>query len=338
MSRPTYNILTPAEAAEVAKLSRAADAAADDGHDQRLVDAWQAALELALGAVGRARTPEGLQALAHDFGRAADCRLDDAAADYLDACLDSCQYARGLAFLPSLAQLDALPPEELVASRAEFLGSMGQTEEAERVLLEELAERPDDALTYVTLGDLYYIMPMDSQRDYRRALEWYYAGYDRGLAREEDEDGSLLLERLADCTADHLLNLARERLLAALRERGAGDWQDLAVAEHAIEHQVKGMSAPPAATRLLEALTRDVPNDAAFQPLLDLYLDFLNLCPRELLKGHSDYVGRAVARQLENLPPRDPDEPDLDEPQDLLWEGFKPFRHQDPAPGFTRID
>ncbi len=149
--------------------------------------------------------------------------------ELLTACLNTGQYDRALDACATIARLRLLKDDDLLEYRAELLIRSGHTEEGERLLLDALDRAPDDPWSYVRLGDASYVwVVQDEHWDLECAEDWYYRGYDRGLATTETIGGRALLERLGDVCVARLRRDAERRLLHAMEQLDIGGWETLA--------------------------------------------------------------------------------------------------------------
>ena len=216
------------EARLLERLGRDAEGAVTRNDDFAVFEALRQALAIAVQADGR--RPEKSQAVTRAaFERYTNFRLTDAVHEFVTSCLNLERYGAALEMMRHLTAVGLIENDaDALRDRAELLARVGRGEEAERLLLEAVAERTDETGFYTALADIHYHwQETEEERDFRQAEDWLYQAFDLGLSKSGDEAARDLLEHLGDVCLDRLRRQAENELLILLKVEGLG-WRTLA--------------------------------------------------------------------------------------------------------------
>jgi hypothetical protein len=148
--------------------------------------------------------------------------------ELLIACHNSVQNERGLEIIEILISLGLNNFRNTAEDKAIFLNALGQTEEAEKILVELLATEANNIWLYIKLGDLYCLdTVLDEHRNFEKAEAWYYKAYDNNIGKEDLKDWQVLLERLGSVTIERLRSESEKDLLACLKRNNIGTLETL---------------------------------------------------------------------------------------------------------------
>jgi tetratricopeptide (TPR) repeat protein len=138
--------------------------------------------------------------------------------------VNSGQYARYLDVLDRAVELNLIKSDEFIHERIELLVCLGRRKEAEELGDHLLKSSPNDIMSYVIYGDIYYLFEyLNEHQDLQKAEYWYYQAYDRfGWPDEPNEDWEILVERLQDMTIEKLRRAAYRRLRELLEAQDIG--------------------------------------------------------------------------------------------------------------------
>lgn len=300
-------------------------------NDKRVANALHELLQALEAALNAAPDRQSREAALRAFRKQSRWAPADLVDELLIACLNSGQYERGLDVCDAAVRMGICNEGDLIDDRPELLVRCGRAEEAERLLLDALDHAPDDPWSYIRLGDCSYeYVIQDEHRDLERAEDWYYRGYDRGLADQKTEDGQALLERLRDVCIDRLRHDAERRLLQTLEMFEIGGRETLMQLREQVRiagdrsvllaHLTDAIGRASAATSRasLDRVSTDL------QHLIDAY----NLMLQERLDGRSPFEVRA-------LEPKGPHEVRMFQEMVQAFEMFRQS-HQDVPSGGAR--
>lgn len=285
MRRTTFSPFPPEEKERLILLGDIASAAIDRD-DARAADALHEALRVLESRLVGATASLRATMLA-DFAEAVGFGAVAAFEEAMTSCVNAGEYAKGEALCDLIVRLGLRRPSEVIFDRAECMARAGRTEESERLLLGALAVSPDEARVYVALGDVYYVwQALDEGRDLDQAEDWYYRGYDRGLAEEREKWGKELLKRLADVCADRLERDAEAALLAIIARAGIGDSRSVALLRETVYRDGPRSLVLHHLESMLRSSARTTAEAArAAGKLLDAYM----VMPQDTLGGLSPF-------------------------------------------------
>ncbi len=159
-----------------------------------------------------------------EFTRITGLKAEELVENMNCPCLNSGQYARYLDVLDRAVELKLIKPDEFTHERIELLVCLGRRKEAEELGEHLLKSSPNDIMSYVIYGDIYYLFEyLNEHQDLQKAEDWYYQAYDRfGWPDEPNEDWEILVERLHDLTIEKLRRAAYRRLRELLEAQSIG--------------------------------------------------------------------------------------------------------------------
>ena len=196
-------------------------------NDKRLLNALQQGLEL-LDKELKAALPENRPGMVENYEKYFHSNLVELYEAAVLAAFSTVQHDRGLEIISLYEHWQWLEAGQLILDKARFFAALGRMKEAEELLLPFVEQEPEDVWNYINLGDLFFHdQVLAERRDLRRAQEWYYRAYDKGLADAESEDVADLLERLGEATVERLRLRALRDLLEMLEELHIGRWQTM---------------------------------------------------------------------------------------------------------------
>jgi len=203
------------------------------------------------------------------------------------ALLNTGQYGRGLDVCDIFLHFEMADGDEIDVARAEFLCRMGKIKEAEQMLLKRLEKEPDDVWSYINLGDLYGIWPLQNEFcNLEKADYWYYKAYDRGLGNRETEDGRELIERLVFNCISRLRQKTENELLNVFEKLSIGSWKTVIQLKESI--RMVGYDSP-LFNHMQGALFNKTSSIDEANKYLQVLMDFYNLQPQERLDGLSPF-------------------------------------------------
>lgn len=144
------------------------------------------------------------------------------------AMFNTAQLWRGAELCEEAKKQDWIDDIRYREQKAEFLAGLNRTSEAEELLLPLVEQRPDDVWHYIRLGDIYSLhQVLDDRKNYRKAEEWYYRAYDRGLCNSKNKDHRELLLRLGETCVERLRTAAQNDAYKMFINMQIGGWRTM---------------------------------------------------------------------------------------------------------------
>lgn len=198
-------------------------------NDRRAVSAYCNAFDLLVSLLRETKLKTERTAVLKEFKGITGLKAVDLIENLYCPCLNTAQYARYLDVLDRAIELRLIDESEFVSDRVEILVCLGNVRGAEELGRQQLESKPDDILSYVLLGDIYYFFErLNERQDLKKAESWYYQAYDKfGWSEQHNEDWEMLVERLTDITIQKLRRSAYRRLLELLQARDIGSFETL---------------------------------------------------------------------------------------------------------------
>lgn len=192
----------------------------------RTANAYFELLKIFYEVLKTAVTDKDKKAIRKEFEYSAFCEFSEALDGLAIACLNSAQYEVFFESLDEAVALGLTKEEDWLQDCAECFVGLGRTKEAEELVANYSLTRPNEFWPYIILGDIfYYYQIQDEKKDFKKAEEWYYYAYDRGISKNNEEDWSVLLERLGSVCVDRLRQAAYDRLLNLFKTTEIGNWR-----------------------------------------------------------------------------------------------------------------
>lgn len=277
---------TSDEARTLMELGFIAEEHVIDNH-QRTANALHQALDFLCAALKKSSGERDKAAIKKEFSGLLGMKYDAAIVELHIACLNSGQYGRAIEVMDMAISNSLGVEDDYLEDRAELLVRMGKTEQAEKILREALAQRPDDVWLHIALGDAHYVWQIqDERRDLEKAEQYYYDAYDAGYGDAETEEGLVLLERLGDVCVDRLRASAEKKLLQVLEDLGIGSWRTFSGLRDSV---YVGSNQSVMFHHLQAAIGNHAPSLEAANQGLHVLMDAYNLMPQRVLEGQSPF-------------------------------------------------
>ncbi len=271
-------------------LSYAIDIAqAHDGeNDRRAASAYCDAFDLLTDLLQKTNSKTERSAILREFTGMTSLKVGDLVEDLSCPCLNTGQYSRYLDVLDRAVKLGLIDEDEFLSDRLEILVCLGDVRGAEELGRQQLESKPNEILSYVLLGDIYFLFErLDEQQDLKKAEDWYYRAYDLfGWPEQPNEDWEMLVERLTEITIQKLRRGSYRRLLELFQARSIGGHETLYQLIDAV--WFVGHDSPVVGhvqNRLIQSFHEEGKNLEEVNRALKVFQDAYNLMPQQGLEN-----------------------------------------------------
>ncbi|HCU31214.1 TPA: hypothetical protein DIC21_00530, partial [Candidatus Uhrbacteria bacterium] len=207
--------------------------------------------------------------------------------DFSLACLNTAQYKNFLDLLNEAVTLGVTKEEDWLQECAESFVGLGRTKEAEELVADYSLTRPSEFWPYIILGDIFYFYQIqNTKQDFKKAEEWYYYAYDRGISKDNEDDWHVLLERLGSVCIDRLRRSAYDRLLKMFQDNKIGDWRLLSQWKEVV---YCAGAENPLHQQIIQAIGLSSEGIADANERLKVLQDAYNLSPQKRLDDFSPF-------------------------------------------------